>query len=241
MLQNIPNKIDGVNSKHLIIYNLTKEDAGEYWAVARLKGTSVEKSSFKAKLTVKTKPEIIVNTSDVVVKENEQLSLEVLVAEPEEIGLKYQWYKDGEAIADATDPIYLVEKAQVTDAGEYWCVITNNCGSVNSNKAVVTVSTGGTTDITEVVVNGYSLSSSMPNPINSIGIIKLNAKQEGIAYVTLNGIAGEEISVLMNNHITSGESIIKIDANRLNLSTGTYFVKAEINGNVLVNKLVVVR
>jgi len=241
MLKNTPGKYDGVNSKHLIIYNVAKSDAGEYWVVAKLKGTAVEKNSSKAKLTVKTLPEIIVNTSDVTVKTDEQLSLEVLVAEPEEIGLKYQWYKDGKPINGADEPIYLVEKASPTDAGEYWCEITNNCGKVTSNKAKVTVTTGGTTDVTEVNVLGYTLSSANPNPVNSISYVKLYAVNSGNSKITLNGIAGEELAIIYNQYVNTGDNYITIDANKLNLSTGTYFVKVEINGIILVNKLIVVK
>lgn len=56
--------------------------------------------------------------------------------------LSYQWYKDGSAIAGATDGSYWVpDHAKLSDAGDYWVVVTNEIGSVTSDKATLTVYT----------------------------------------------------------------------------------------------------
>ena len=42
------------------------------------------------------------------------------------ITLSYQWYKNGSAIGAATSSTYTIASAAYTDAGTYYCVITDN-------------------------------------------------------------------------------------------------------------------
>ena len=51
----------------------------------------------------------------------------------------YQWYKDGEAISNATEATYAVENVQMSDAGEYTVVVSNSVGSVTSEVMTLTV------------------------------------------------------------------------------------------------------
>lgn len=53
--------------------------------------------------------------------------------------LSYQWEKEGVVIPGATLYYYYKQSAQVTDLGNYTCVVTNNYGNVESNVAVVEV------------------------------------------------------------------------------------------------------
>ncbi len=55
--------------------------------------------------------------------------------------LRYQWYKDGTAISRATRATYTVRPVTTASLGTYWVVVSNQKGSVTSNK--VTLSTGG--------------------------------------------------------------------------------------------------
>ncbi len=60
--------------------------------------------------------------------------------------LLYQWRKDGQDIAGATSSSLTLTNVTVDDAGDYDVVVYNDCGSVTSNTATLTVnstSTGG--------------------------------------------------------------------------------------------------
>jgi hypothetical protein len=65
-------------------------------------------------------------------------------------GATYQWRKggvnvvNGRGIVGATEPVLSVSLAGMWDAGTYDVVVTNACGSVTSNGAVVTVTAAGT-------------------------------------------------------------------------------------------------
>ena len=85
---------------------------------------------------VKTELKITEEPKDVTVKEDEKATFTVK-AEGE--GLTYQWYKDGEAIADATSATYEIAKASKADAGEYRVVVTDKDGETVAATAKLTV------------------------------------------------------------------------------------------------------
>lgn len=53
--------------------------------------------------------------------------------------INYQWQKDGANIPGATLPSVQVSSIDPTDAGVYRCVVTDNCGTTNTNGATLTV------------------------------------------------------------------------------------------------------
>jgi len=53
--------------------------------------------------------------------------------------LSYQWWHDLSQIPGATDPSYTINAAQPSDAGNYFCNISNPCDYVRSDPATLTV------------------------------------------------------------------------------------------------------
>lgn len=53
--------------------------------------------------------------------------------------LAYQWSRDGEALPDATNALYLIRHAATNDAGIYAATVSNPGGSVASSNATLTV------------------------------------------------------------------------------------------------------
>jgi len=53
--------------------------------------------------------------------------------------LSYQWSKDGQIIAGATNKTYAVDPAGVSDSGSYVVVVSNSAGNITSSPAVVKV------------------------------------------------------------------------------------------------------
>ncbi len=52
--------------------------------------------------------------------------------------LSYQWRKDGSPVGDDAD-CYTIPSCSLADAGVYDCVVTNGCGSVTSDPAILSV------------------------------------------------------------------------------------------------------
>jgi hypothetical protein len=52
---------------------------------------------------------------------------------------QYAWYGPQGLITEATGPVLSITNAVLDDAGTYYCQISNSCGSINSNNALLTV------------------------------------------------------------------------------------------------------
>ncbi|MHC4560980.1 MAG: S8 family serine peptidase [Planctomycetota bacterium] len=64
--------------------------------------------------------------------------------------LSYQWQKDDSDISGATSSCYTINPVTTADAGNYACVVSNNCGSVESSMANLTVATASVIGNTNV-------------------------------------------------------------------------------------------
>ncbi|MBN2745282.1 MAG: immunoglobulin domain-containing protein, partial [Bacteroidales bacterium] len=53
--------------------------------------------------------------------------------------LQYQWYKNASAINGAINNLYILNSVDTSDAGTYYCVISNGCGSVTSTDKVLSI------------------------------------------------------------------------------------------------------
>lgn len=67
-------------------------------------------------------------------------------------GLVYQWYKNNAVISGANTSQYNINYVTTADAGNYYCVVSNSCGTVTSYTASLTVNGGGGTYYTNARV-----------------------------------------------------------------------------------------
>ena len=116
----------------------------------------------------------------------------------------------------------------------------NGCGTTNSAKVNVVVTTTQT-DVSEVQSGGYSLSVPVPSPVNSIANVSYYVPSTTNVKITLFDVQGSFEKVLVNQLTNAGENNLTINASQMNISSGSYFIKLESNGIVLVQKVVVVK
>lgn len=121
--------ITGANSNTLTIRNVQLSDSGTYDVV--INGVcSPSAQSQPAKLTV-LKPVTILyqpKPSTVKVGQSVTFSIDVKGAEP----INYQWRKNGNPIENANGSSYTITSVQITDAGYYDCVVSNQCDTITS-------------------------------------------------------------------------------------------------------------
>lgn len=67
------------------------------------------------------------------------LGIALTVAATGNAPLSYQWYRGVTLLTGATSPLLSINPVTAGDAGSYTCVVSNGCGSVTSNPAVLTV------------------------------------------------------------------------------------------------------
>ena len=117
--------------------------------------------------------------------------------------LSYQWKKDDVDVAGATNSTLTINSIELSDAGAYTCNVTNDCGTVTSNVAMLTVNE-----------NPLSLTNSLeltiyPNPASDVIHI------DGLSYhsdlnVSFIDMSGRRVhqSVLDSNHTLDVSSML---------------------------------
>jgi hypothetical protein len=232
---------EGALSYHLTIYGLTKADIGEYYCIVSLEGTKTSKQSDKAQLNVSDKTKIVTQPQSSTVPSGGSFSLTVAVADLSDLSVTYQWMKDGQAILGATNTVYTKDKCVAGDEGNYWCIVKSNCGDFASNAAKITITSGSVSEVTEVSSGGYSLSVPTPSPVNDAANIRYFVPNPANVKITFSDMQGSFETQLVNEIVSSGEHFVTINTNKMNLSSGTYFLKLESNGVILVQKVLVIK
>jgi hypothetical protein len=75
--------------------------------------------------------------------------------------LTYQWQLDGNAIPDATNPVYNIPDVQTLNAGNYSVVIINPIGVTNSATVALTIPGNGTLPVADDFANAGTIGNSM--------------------------------------------------------------------------------
>ena len=240
IVDNLP-KIEGSQSKNLIIYNLQKADEGNYYAVVTLEGTTVKAQSITVGLKAFGVPTISLQPQDQLVESGKQLTLDVLAdGSYEGEVLTYKWYKNNVLVQNSDDQYYIVDVTTPDDAGDYYVIVENPCGNVRSETITVTITTS-TTSVVEVSKNGYSLSTATPNPVQNNSMISFSVPTESFVKITLTDASASGSIVLAEGNYSTGTYQIDVNAVKHNLASGTYFYYLEANGIRLAQKLVVIR
>jgi hypothetical protein len=131
----IPNS----NNDTLFLKTLKKTDQGFY--SVNVNGTCIpEVNSQAATLTINLLPEIATQPLDQTVTEGSNVTF---VLKANGSGLKYKWKKDGQVIAGKDSANLVLAKVKKTDAGNYICEVTNDCGTIASHDAKLTVNSAG--------------------------------------------------------------------------------------------------
>jgi photosystem II stability/assembly factor-like uncharacterized protein len=132
--------------------------------------------SNSAYLTVHAKPSV--TQHPVSQSKNEGESVTFNVSASSTLTKTYQWYKDGDPIADATGSSLTLSNLQAGDAGDYKCVVSNDCGSSTSNIATLTV-------IKLEWPQGWFSQRFNADPPNSKYMYDVSAVNEDIAWVAV--------------------------------------------------------
>lgn len=129
--QNLPGKTDA----QLSLTNVQAADNGEYKVIVSGKCTPPVTSQ-PALLTVQQSPAITTQPTDQTVTKGGTINLSITATGTNPT---YQWQKTGVDIPNATQSTLTITNAKIEDSGNYHCKVTNTCGTVNSNSALVTV------------------------------------------------------------------------------------------------------
>ena len=84
----------------------------------------------------------------------------------------YQWFKDGQKITTLYPTTLFIPSMKEEDSGEYYCIVTNECGSDTSKKFKIrVVPLGMYLSADDKLVSDVGLFAPIPNPVTSITTI----------------------------------------------------------------------
>jgi len=117
------------------IQSFKQSDVGEYHVV--VKGICGDPVNSKvANVTLNEKPAITTEPKSANLNVGGFINISVAASGKD---LRYQWYKDNVKLEGQTTPTYSVPNISLDDAGEYYCEVSNDCGTAKSQVATITV------------------------------------------------------------------------------------------------------
>lgn len=156
--------------------------------------------------------------------------------------IQYQWYKNGEEIEFQYKTVLIGRRVKMDDAGEYYCRVTNHCGSTYSKKIKLRVIPRAEyLSADDIENNGHILSAPTPNPAMDETSIKYYVPYDGNVKIRLLDVFGREIAVLMDEYQVSDYHTLSIDCNKLNVPSGMYIYTLETEEAVISNKILIIK
>ncbi|MEO8665525.1 MAG: choice-of-anchor B family protein [Ignavibacteria bacterium] len=154
-------------------------------------------------------------------------------------------YASGIRIVDISNPAVPVEVAwydtrPTSNANGYngcWGVYKFPSGKIIgsdiSNGLFVIKTTFMLTGINNIAAQpeSFSLSQNYPNPFNPSTGIRFTIKENSFVKLSVINMQGKVVADVINDRRDGGAYEITFDANRYNLSSGTYFYKLQVEGN----------
>lgn len=122
--------IYGATTESLTITRFYKENEGFYYVTITDDDGSVDSTGTTVTLS-NTTPVLVAQSLSKTVEEGADVTFNVSASGDD---LKYQWYKNGNAITDEETASLLLEDVVATDKGSYTCKIYNIAGSVDTNE-----------------------------------------------------------------------------------------------------------
>jgi hypothetical protein len=90
------------------------------------------------------------------------------------------------------------------------------------------------------LITEFSLSTAYPNPFNPTTIMTLAVPKAGHASVQVYNVAGQVVATLVNGYIEAN-TYKTVTWNASNVASGMYFVKAEAEGFVATQKIMLIK
>ncbi len=171
-------------------------------------------TSSEATLTVNDKPSITTQPSDAVVVANGSVTLTVTASG----ATGYQWKFKSAAIPGANSASLVLNSFTQNMAGEYVCDVTNSCGTVSSNAAVLTLSSREE----DALAAGFNLSSVEPTPTTSEAVLRFTMPTSAAARIVMHDSYGRQVAVLFDGIANENTNVVPVDASQMVSGVYTY-------------------
>jgi hypothetical protein len=232
-------RISGATTNQLLITNINYGDMGDYHLSATTVPGAETFTTNKAGLTVNPTPEITQDIAEDTLKVEINTNLTITIEAND--ADSYQWFKDYNPMAGETDATLDILIDDENMAGEYYVVVSNNCGDVQSKIVWVEVMPEGWVSVNETTSDGYGLYTAEPNPVSSASTIKFRMATTQHAELFVTDAYGQRVATIFDGIATTGINKAEFNADALELSSGVYYYTLVTSGKRITNKLVIVK
>ena len=164
----------------------------------------------------------------------------LLTPQVKELVKRYRWMKD-DIETPISDSVYRWKAARLEDSGIYYLEAINNCGSIFTKKAKLTVTPKPI--ITGIEDNFANKEISLyPNPLTSNSTLTITPSSSGKVSVILADLLGNKLANIFDENIQIGQSeSINLNIDNIGLSSGTYYLIIQMGDRVETRQISVVR
>jgi hypothetical protein len=146
----------GKTTNNWTLSNFQPANEGYYYCTAH--NTCGTATSNTAYIYISPKITVTINNGHTIPCESDKVTLDASSG----IGATYQWYKDGIAVTDSTNAVYRLASISQTNAGNYYCQVTRNGISKQTETKTIAVQTAPSvlvqpTSQWAVAGNGYTV------------------------------------------------------------------------------------
>jgi len=149
----------------------------------------------------------------------------------------YQWFKNGQAISNATSSTFRIPQTDASDAGQYYVVVTGECGPATSATSTVVVNPNSVHEL--VAINGFVLDQNSPNPFADVTTISYVLPYDAPVEIVITDVLGQTVRVLPLGIQGAGRRSVAVSTEQL--SGGMYFYTLRAPGVALTRTLTVLK
>jgi hypothetical protein len=242
-------KYNGVNTNKLQVFDVQAGDIGNYVCVATIPDIPVSKNSTAGTLTLKDIPVGSVNgVADISTKRGNDVTMTVNLIKGFQ-PITISWYYKDELLKTGVWDQYqgdklltmLLEAVEENQAGEYKCVLENECAKTDILFNLTVTKWDVTQSVDVISENGYTLYACMPNPANGNTTIRFEMAETNNAVINLVDQTGRSLSTLYSGLANKGMNILNVNTSALKVSSGVYFYTITTNGFTASLPMVIVK
>ncbi len=205
--------ISGEKASSYTITSVKGSDEGSYKVTVSNPFGRTESND--AKLTVEPSITIITQPASQIVTYGDKTEMKVEATAAGTI--TYQWYQNDAAIGGANEAVYTLDKTLLTDAGEYYVVLTSGNTAVPSDKATLTVNKASLT-VTAPTLTGVVYGSPKP---------ELTADLDGV-------VPGDTVTATVNTTYTQGAGVGTYPTTIAEITGAENYIVTEVPGSLTV-------
>lgn len=177
---------------------------------------------------------IISQTGDTVIKFGKNLALKVSTSGK---NLHFKWLKDGNEVLGETDSLFILNGVNLSHNGLYKCIVTGDCGELESQEIRITVDTTGTAVYEGTDPDENLIVRIIEKSENNL-IVSVSSVENSVCSVELIDINSRVVKSLYEGTIGNGAIEFSLNPNELN--SGTYWIVARTSIHQTVKKIQIV-